>query len=195
MLKGEININFLFEKVFKENDYKSFELIFHHYYDNLCNYALKYVSSPEIAEEVVSDVFFKLWKNRDRINIESSFQSYLFTSVRNQSLDYLRSQQKLKNKFEEVNSNMGSFSSNPEESYIQEELNKKIEEAIGFLPNQCRIIFRMSRDEGLKYKEISEALNISIKTVETQMGRALKKLKESLKEMLSLLLATYPFFF
>lgn len=174
-----------FEGLVRRNDFQAFEKLFHHFYKPLFRYALKYVGSPMVAEEVVSDVFFKIWKNRERITIQDSLQAYLFKSVRNQSLDYLKSQAHLRNNHEEIPLHLENGYANPEEEIIAEELNQQIENAIETLPPQCRVIFRLSRDNGLKYKEIAEKMNLSVKTVETQMGRALKQLRVILKESIA----------
>lgn len=171
-----------FARLVKHDDYQAFESIFHHFYKTLCRYALKYVHSPEIAEEVVSDVFFKVWKNRAQISIHTSLQAYLYMSVRNQALDYLKSRTHLKTKFEELPLHLENGYAAPDEELIAEELDQRIEKAIDTLPPQCQAIFRLSRDKGLKYKEIAEQLNLSIKTVETQMGRALKQLRLLLQD-------------
>ena len=174
-----INADQLFWKVVNENSYKDFEKIYKHYYDYLCHYAWKFVNEKELAEEVVSEVFYKLWKNKKKIKVKTSFRSYLFTAVRNQSFDHLRKTRKVNyiDDTEAISSrNIDRHS--PLEEAIFNEIYHNLEEGIENLPQQCRIIFRMSRDEGLRYKEIAKQLNISIKTVETQMGRALKKLRK-----------------
>jgi RNA polymerase sigma-70 factor, ECF subfamily len=179
--KSNFDVDALFKKVVT-GDYKAFEEIFHHLYNSLCNYALKYVKDTTIAEEVVSDVFFKLWKNKSQINILSSFQHYIFRAVKNQSLDYLKNKNNQNLSIHEINFYVyDSYAESPEEEMSNQELDNKIERAIQTLPQQCKNIFVMSREQGLKYREIAEKLNISIKTVETQMGRALKALRSFLK--------------
>lgn len=176
---GAINIDQLFRKVIHENSYKDFETIYKHYYEFLCHYAWKFVNEKELAEEVVSEVFYKLWKNKNKINVKTSFRSYIFIAVRNQAFDYLRKVKKINyiEDTEAIRSGMTDRHS-PLEEVIFNEIYINLEKAIENLPHQCRMIFRMSRDEGLRYREIAEQLNISIKTVETQMGRALKKLRK-----------------
>lgn len=178
----EINADRLFEKVVNENSYRDFETIYKHYYDYLCHYAWKFVGEKELAEEVVSEVFYKLWKNKKKIKVKTSFRSYLFIAVRNQSFDYLRKTRKVNyiDDTEAIRSKNVDHHS-PLEETIFNEIYHNLEKAIENLPQQCRLIFRMSRDEGLRYKEIANQLNISIKTVETQMGRALKKLRKAIQ--------------
>ena len=176
---GAINIDQLFRKVIHENSYKDFETIYKHYYEFLCHYAWKFVNEKELAEEVVSEVFYKLWKNKNKINVKTSFRSYIFIAVRNQAFDYLRKVKKI-NYIEDTEALRSGMTDrhSPLEEVIFNEIYINLEKAIENLPHQCRMIFRMSRDEGLRYREIAEQLNISIKTVETQMGRALKKLRK-----------------
>ncbi|MFN7116952.1 MAG: RNA polymerase sigma-70 factor [Saprospiraceae bacterium] len=159
----------------------TFEELFHTYYGPLCRFAFTLVNSTEAAEEIVSDVFLKVWRNKENLVIKSSLQSYLFTSVRNQSIDYLRKVVRLRTLPEEISPEIPSDYDSPEERAIWEELELLIENAINALPPQGRKIFRLSRDNGMKYHEIAEHLHISIKTVETHMGRSLKHLRETLQ--------------
>lgn len=150
------------------------------YFQDLCKYSLKYVSTNEIAEEVVSDVFCKIWIKRKSLIIDYSIKSYLFSAVRNQCIDYLR-----KTKHENLYSmdvalDLTSTYSTPEEEYLYYELNNKLDFAIESLPPRCKKVFRLSRENGFKYKEIASMLNISIKTVETQMRKALICLRSRL---------------
>jgi RNA polymerase sigma-70 factor (ECF subfamily) len=188
-----MDTNLAFQKVIQEGDYKAFEAIFHHFYSPLCVFAVKMVESPEIAAEIVSDVFFKVWKNRQSIQLSHALSSYLFGAVKNQCIDYLRIKTP---HFKEVTSSLNlSQSDNPEQLLIQEELSQKIDNEINNLPEQCKIIFRLSRDRGLKYQEIADLLHISVKTVETQMGRALKYLRTALKDAMLLPLILFNLLF
>ncbi|HYC84648.1 MAG TPA: RNA polymerase sigma-70 factor, partial [Chryseosolibacter sp.] len=128
--------------------------------------------------EIVDDVFCNLWKNRKRIHITMSFRSYLLTSVRNKSLDCLRKIKHEKMLVLDAAAGVACEQSVASETLFYEELHRQIDAAIQGLPPQCKTIFLMSRDQNLKYKEIAELLKISIKTVDTQMGRALKYLRK-----------------
>lgn len=174
------SLDSLFQRVAGSDDYGAFEKIFKGSYKSLCSFANRIVRSHELAEEIVDDVFCNLWKNRGRIQITSSFRSYLITSVRNKSLDCLRKRKNEKNSVLESASSVPCRQSIAYENMAFEELSHRIETAIQELPRQCRTIFLMSRDQDLKYKEIAEILNISIKTVDTQMGRALKYLRKTI---------------
>ncbi len=169
----------LFERI-KNGDEQAFETVFHRYYKSLCLFASQFVKDDDEAEEIVQDLFVRIWEKRSRINIETSVKNYLVRSVKNLCLNYIKH-----NKIKDIHAkNILSESSStvPDESnFIELDLLQKIEESIDSLPEKRREIFRLSRQEGLKYREIAEKLDISIKTVETQMGLAFKTLREKLK--------------
>jgi RNA polymerase sigma-70 factor (ECF subfamily) len=172
----------LFEQVVSTDDYKAFEFIFNKYYNFLCNYALKFVVSPDVAEEVVSDVFYKVWKNRKKIVIKTSFESYLFRAVKNQSLDFLKSKANQNLSLDDVSPVYERKADmTPEDTLMFQELEGGIEDAIESLPPKCKRIFKSSRFQGLKYAEIADKYGISVKTVETQMGRALSHLRNAVR--------------
>ncbi len=166
----------------------AFESLFKSYYSNLCGYALKYVWELDQAEEIVQDLFFNLWNKRSDLYISSSIESYLFRAVRNACLNYL--------KHKKVRENYASSMQdtyNPGQGLVDNpletlELQKKIDDSIEVMPPERKKIFLMSRYDGLKYKEIAEKLGISVKTVEAQMGKALKFLREELREFMVILL-------
>lgn len=176
----------LFGKVVKTGDYCAFRELFNRHYRALCNYAMRVVVTREIAEEVVSDVFIKLWKNREQIEVHTSFQAYIYRAVRNQALDYLKlrlHRQYERDSLDSVQWNMSHadhFSPADEMSF--NEFYNHIEGCIKELPRQCQLIFRLSREDGMRYRDIADKLNISVKTVETQMSRALKVLRERVPE-------------
>lgn len=176
------SLDSLFVRVMEGDDYAAFEKIFKCSYKSLCAFASQIIRSRELAEEIVDDVFYNLWKNRKKIQINTSFRPYLLTSVRNKSLDCLRKMKHEKRSGLESAAGIACEQSIAHETMAYEELNQRIELAIDKLPKQCRIIFLMNRDQDLKYKEIAERLNISIKTVDTQMGRALKYLRKAIKK-------------
>ncbi len=161
-------------------DLKAYEELFRTHYGNLCSYANKYLEELEAAEEIVQDVFVKLWENRETLEITTNVQSYLFRAVRNSCLNLIKhinireeykvyNEQELKNRQHFLDDEIHAS-----------ELEEKIREAIELLPVERRRVFVMSRYDGLKYKEIAEKLDISGKTVENQMGKAIKFLKEKL---------------
>lgn len=161
-------------------DAKCFEALYNTYFPPLQRVALLIVSCPQTAEEIVSDVFVKIWKNRDRLSVSTSLHAYLFAAVRNQAVDYLRRMCRARFCSDEMLPQHASDYPDPESRFIASETERRIEEAIEMLPPQGRKVFRLNRDSGMKYHEIASHLNISIKTVETHMGRSLSFLREKL---------------
>lgn len=162
----------LWQAVVQSHDRKAFEQLFHRHYDSLRAYAYRIVGSDELAEEVVCDVMVKLWSKRHSLTLYSTLKAYLLRATRNQAIDYLRRQAQLPYTYEAGGIDQDHVPS-PEEEIIFSETRGRLHEAIAALPPQGQHIFRLSRDEGLKYREIAEQLNISIKTVETHMRRSL----------------------
>ena len=176
------------EKNIKQLDKDTFENLFREYFVPLTAFAKKYVGDIDAAKEVVHDVFVNLWSKRSTIDIEKSVKSYLYTSSYNRSLNYIRDNKKFDTNIS-VEGNVAKASEWSFEDDVDAiELEEKINKIIASLPEKCRQIFLMSRFDGLKYHEIAEKLNISVKTVEAQMSKALKALKENLKDYLTILI-------
>jgi RNA polymerase sigma-70 factor, ECF subfamily len=163
-------------------DLCAFENLFKNYYSQLCHFANAYTGDADASEDAVSEVFARIWERRTQLSIDISVKSYLYRSVANQCIDTLR---KTYHKKTTLTSNIISYedrvvSAGLNEQSEAKELAQKIEQAVRQLPRQCGIIFRLSREAGLKYHQIAAELGISIKTVETQMGRAFKFLRTAL---------------
>ncbi|MBN1926843.1 MAG: RNA polymerase sigma-70 factor [Prolixibacteraceae bacterium] len=179
----------LFQQI-KEGNKQSFEKLFRYYYAPLCHFSRKYIADADECEEVVQGFFLKVWEKRMELDINTSVKNYLFSSVRNRCLNYIKHQKiKLGYKNEVIQNDNTSF--NPDDYLLEVDLQKKIREGIDSLPARRKEIFLLSRDEGLKYREIADRLGISIKTVETQMGQALKDLREKLSSLKHLLLTFF----
>jgi RNA polymerase sigma-70 factor, ECF subfamily len=164
-------------------DQKSFELLFRNFFPALMTFAGKFLSNEDDAREVVHMVFINLWEKRETLDLSSSLKSYLFTSVHHRSLNMIRDRKKfLGNEIPDLSSDHDIGA-----SVDAMELEERIREVIKGLPEKCREVFEMSRFEGLRYAEIAERLNISVKTVENQMSKALKILREKLVNYLALL--------
>jgi len=152
---------------------------------------MNYVQSSQVAEDVVQDFFVSLWFKSKDLEINTSLKSYLFTSVKNRCLDYLK-HTKIKENFQKQ---AAALSSPPEASqfnlYVETELNEILTSAIEKLPSRCREIFKLSRYKGLKNAEIARELNISKRTVELQVSNALKFLRGKLKNLLPLYLIAF----
>lgn len=176
----EADTDQLLLRVLQHDDYQAFEQLFHLNYNPLRNFCKKLVIVNEVAEELVSEVFLKIWNNRKRIIISSSPKSYLYTSVRNIAFDHLRKEKHSMWADLEEAATTPCDHVDPHMRSELMELQICIENAVARLPRQCRLVFQLSRDHGMKYSEIAETLHLSVKTIETQMGRALKSLRRSL---------------
>jgi len=165
-------------------DDRAFETMFRVYYPRLCRFVCHYVKSLEIAEEIVQDIFLAIWENRERWNPVGRVRTYLYRAAKNRALNHLK-HYRIENRFRRMRLVLKEESqSTPDEALQNKELLAAIEQGIEALPERCRLIFTMHRQEGLTYTEIAEILDISIKTVETQMGRALKSLRNRLQSFL-----------
>jgi RNA polymerase sigma-70 factor, ECF subfamily len=166
----------------------AFEMLFRTYYQPLCNYAYTFLQDKEDAEEIVQSTFLLVWEKRDTLAIRTSVKPYLYAMVRNACLNVIK-HEKIKQKYagEEIAlGDPGHDSVN--HTIATNELEYRIKAALEELPEQCRLVFKLSRFEELKYSEIAQQLNISIKTVENHMGKALKIMREQLKDYLPLIL-------
>ncbi|PWJ44926.1 RNA polymerase sigma-70 factor [Sediminitomix flava] len=177
----------------REGDEVAYEQLFRDYYEQLCLYACKYIGEMEQAEEIVQDYFVQLWEKRDGLQVHSSLKSYLFGAIRNNCLSYFKHQKVRENHRQEV-LNTSSEAYSDEEDMSAFEMEQRIHNCINGLPEQRQRIFKMSKFEGLKYKEIAESLGLSVKTVEAQMGKALKTLRTELAGALPILLLILYFF-
>jgi len=166
-------------KKVSQGDSLSFRLLMEKYSEQLYNFAFYFLKSRETSEEVVSDVFYKFWSNRQNLPQIKNIESYLYTSVKNQSLNYIEKNQKMR--YLDVKADtlpeLVSEELNPEKAVLAEELKAQIDQAIERLPEKCRLIFKMVREDGMKYKQVAEIMDISVNTVKEQMARALKSIR------------------
>jgi RNA polymerase sigma-70 factor (family 1) len=168
----------------KAGDIRSFEQLFHAYCEELVRYATTILKDADEAQDVVQHLFVTLWTKRDTLQVNSSLKSYLYRSVYNSSLNRIKqvtTQQKHEDYLGCVAHSYGSAASAVLES---KEVQSAIDTAIAALPDQCRLIFTMSRFEGKKYQQIADELQLSVKTIENQMGKALKHMREQLQTYL-----------
>ncbi len=168
----------LFQEI-KKGNRVVFEKLFKANYAPLCLYSKQFLKDQDECEEVVQNLFLKIWEKRESIEITTSLRSYLFGSARNSCLNWLKHRkiqqeyQKAVERDEATDDSYGSY-------FLEVGLLDKIEEAISRLPERRKEIFLLNREKGMKYREIADLLGLSVKTVETQMGQALKSLRESL---------------
>ena len=165
----------------RAGDERALEVVFRSHYAGMASFVQRFVRSPDLAEELVQDVFLKLWTKREQLAEIETLRTYLFRAARNTALNYLR-RMKLERRWAEEQGTdtepLTTFAA--DDDTVEQEVATAVKQAIDRLPPRCREIFLMSRDGGLTYAEIARSLDISVKTVETQMGRALKSLRSSL---------------
>ena len=171
-----------------QRDETAFEQVFKTYFKRLHAYAFTILRDEEEAEEMVQQVFFKLWERNENLSLTGSVSAYLYRAVHNESLNYIKHQKVRSNHQLHVAYSMKNEVEHPAKKVMAGELEKKIHSALNELPEQCRTIFQMSRFDELKYREIADKLGISVKTVENQMGKALKLLREKLADFLIFIL-------
>lgn len=146
---------------------------------------MKYLNSTAEVEELVQGLFVYIWEKREQLTINTSMKSYLYMAIRNRCFNYIK-HEKVKQNYVQAQQAQEMPLVDGEAQWNYEELETRVKEVIEGLPARCREIYLLSREEGLRYREIAERLGISIKTVETQMGRALKVLRRELKDYLPL---------
>lgn len=165
-----------------QGEMEAFEAIYKCYYSQLFYFLKRYLDSESTIEDIIQNVFFNIWQKRTTLEPRGTLKSYLFTAVRNHALTQLESE----NKYERIAEEISDVTYSDEEeiypSFNIDELREAYQKAVAKLPKKRRHIFLMHRQDNLTYKEISEVLNISIKTVETQMSRSLKFLAETLSD-------------
>jgi RNA polymerase sigma-70 factor, ECF subfamily len=162
-----------------------FEKLFKEHYKPLCDLAFNVLGDKDLAKDTVQEVFLKLWKNRDHVVMGENIRNYLFKATAHTSLNHLRYTKRLVRIEDEtaLHNNLITGSSTQDLSYT--ELEDRVRQAIDDLPPKCKMVYLLSRHEGMKYSEIAETLEISTKTVENQMGIALEKLRTRLKPFIS----------
>lgn len=170
-----------------KRDEAAFEQVFKTHYKNLYAYAFTMLKNEDEAEEIVQQVFFKLWDRSDQLSISGPIAAYLYRAVHNESLNFLKHQKVKEGHRLHVAYTMKNNSEQPQGRMISKELESKFRDALNELPEQCRTVFQLSRFEDMKYKEIADKLDISVKTVENHMGKALKLLRIKLVDYLPFL--------
>ncbi len=191
---GIIDSEILIRKVFETDQKKGYELLFKRYYQPLCNHAVRFVYSKEVAEDLVMEIFSQFWQKNVHLGIQSSYRAYLFTTVRHASYAYLRAELGREKPVEFLLETHGSDGPDTPQQLLQfHELYIKIEEVLRSASPQGQKVFVMSRFEGKKNPIIAEELNLSTKTVEGHITKVLALLRQSLRNygMLSTLLGPF----
>lgn len=164
-------------------DRDAFNAVFRRFYTPMVRFCIRYVADVDVAAEIVQDLFVRLWTGREKLNINSSFESYLIRSVRNASISYIN---KVRS-HDEVHQQLATDdidNTDPSEELQSKNLEATYSQVLASMPEKRREVFLASRFEGLKYAEIADKLDISVKTVEAHMSAAIKQLKEGLKEFI-----------
>lgn len=180
---------------------KVFQFLYDTHYRGLVSYARRFLPDSDIARDIVQDVYAYIWEKRKILLISRSFQSYLYRAVHNASINYLKREEHRGNYVKEFLLNVHAKSETDHEerdgykALLEKDLNEKIYAVIDELPEQCRNIFKLSRFKGLKNKEIAEVYSISTRTVETQIYRAMKVLRERLGQFMAMLIMGLWFLF
>ncbi|MFN8349002.1 MAG: RNA polymerase sigma-70 factor [Spirosomataceae bacterium] len=171
-----------------QGDERVFEQVFRKYYGGLCAYGRSILHDADEAEEIVQNVFVSIWEKREELEITQSLKSYLYRAVHNHCLNRIK-HQKVRDEHREyaVQYQESSYESVSQVVY-KNELEQQLARAIEKLPEQCRIIFKLSRFDELRYQEIADQLALSVKTVENQIGKALKLLRAELADYLPILI-------
>ena len=167
---------------------QTLELLFRSHYKGLCQFAMGYVKLDEVAKEIVQDAFVSLWEKRHTIDLSKAVKSYLSTTVRNKCLNHLRDHKKFSSDLLALENLSDESVYDQPDKLVEQEIREKIAAGIAELPEKCREIFILNRYENLRYQQIADKLRISVKTVETQMSKALQHMRIRLAEYLPLLL-------
>jgi len=175
------------EKI-RRGEVEAFTVLFRKYYEPLYQFAGYFVDDPQTAENIVQDVFVKIWTNREKLFIQSSPRSYLYKAVKNHAFNFLRREKSMVSTSELSEYRDQQYKS-PEDELINKEFYEAVHQSIEKLPPKCRQIYVMKRYDNLSYTEIAEILGISINTVKTQMKRAIKYLRKQLANFTSVLFA------
>ena len=169
-----IDVKELLLKIARDSDLAAFQKIYFLYYERLLKLACSFVKQTEVAEEIVDDVFVKVWANRTKLNEVNNLTVYLYVAIKNQAFNYNQANRIIYVDIESVGFEFKDINSSIEEVLITAELAKIINDAIQRLPEQCKMVFKLVKEDRLKYRNVAEILNISPKTVEYHMGNALK---------------------
>lgn len=156
-------------------------LLYEQYAFRLLQLAYAFLKNKELAEEVVNDVFLSVWKRESRLNEIESIYPYLCRAIKNKALDYLASSKKTYTFSSlDLQADHIGFVMNPEHIMLNKELNERLKQAVQSLPPRCRLIFKLTKEDGMKCREVAKLLELSVRTVETQLAIALKRIGESL---------------
>jgi RNA polymerase sigma-70 factor (ECF subfamily) len=167
----------------RAGDAVAFETVFRRLAPGLRSFTLQYVGVEQQAEDVVQELFLTLWRRRESLQVHSSIVSYLYVAARNRAINHLR-RERVAQEWEQSRAALPPPTVSPaDEGVLEAELARALQDVIDGMPERMRLVFVMSRQRKMTYDQIAESLGISVKTVETQMARALRRIRESLREL------------
>jgi len=172
----------------------AFREVYTLFYKRLFHFAYAIVKTRELAEEIVEDVFVKLWQKHTEAGSIQNLRIYLYTATKNTALNYLskKARESITEPFDHIHIELNDSAVTPEQILITAEMFKKIQTAVEALPPRCKMIFKLVREDGLRYKEIAEILNISVNTIDVQMAIAVKRIASLLEADLGFPLQKKP---
>ncbi len=177
-------IRYLIQQIAESDDHESFDELFRHFFPGMLSYGKLLVRDEDIVKDLIQDIFLKLWINRRTLTTIGNLPGYLYVSLKHNSANYLKMQRRSAPADSESMSELFSLTpTNPEAQVIEKEELRKIEDTINSLPKKCRMIFRLIKEDGLKYKEVAGLLELSVKTVEAHMTFAYSRIMECFEEL------------
>ncbi|WP_442591047.1 RNA polymerase sigma-70 factor [Pedobacter sp. AW31-3R] len=185
MIEKRLDLRELWDRITNDDDTKAFERLFFILNTKLIKFCELYVKQKEAAEEIVADVFVNIWSSRKELLHVRNPQTYIFICVKNRALNYLKKAGSFAIVHLDDSLMELTAAGNPQDELEKKELFFQLDQAIDSLPQQCKVVFQLVKEEGMKYKEVSEILNISHKTVQAQIFRAMKKLSKEMSPYLS----------
>lgn len=185
-MEYDIKIQVLLEQVAVLDDKQAFEELFRLYYTRLQRFACAITKDTQLAEEVVADLFVNLWRNRTRLLEIENLNTYLYIATKNIAI---RSSTRLNRSrplnIEDIEIAAEHISQNPEEILLNRELIKRYDEAVMALPKKCQTIYRLAKQDGLRYKEIAAILNVSVKTIDAQLAIAIRRITQYVRSVIN----------
>lgn len=170
--------------VAKNDDMDAYEKLYYYYYRKLCLLAKFYVKNDEVSEEIVNDTFIAVWKNRRGLFQVKNFTFYIYRALKNRCLNYIHDHKNMEFvAVESLQAELVDHTPNKFEELVYQDLNTQINAAIAKLPEQCKVVFKMVKQDGLKHKEVAEILDVSVRTVEYHMSVAIKKIAQSVNSL------------
>ena len=177
----EKEIQQLLHQIALTADQQAFRQLFRHFAPPLSQFARSFIKDREAAEEIVEDVFVAIWRKREQLTEIAGIRVYLYVTTRNLCINYLNRSKRVFTDLDQLDVTCASLVPTPEDVMLAAEMNRAINAAVQELPPKCRIIYKLVKEDGLKYKEVAEILGISDRTVETHIGTALKKIAAAIR--------------